>query len=198
MNYLAHAYLSFEDPTILAGNMVSDFVKGKKKFDYPPAIQQGIMLHREIDQFTDFHPVTKEAQQLLKPACGAYAGAFADIIYDHFLALDKNIFPADSLHRFAKDTYDRLEKQEAVFPERFRRFLFYMRTQDWLYNYQFREGIFNSFAGLTRRATYIDDPAPAFAAFEKHYTALNNCYKAFIPDVKEFAYQRFIYLRPPA
>ncbi len=35
MNYLAHAYLSFGDPDILAGNMISDFVKGKKKFDYP-------------------------------------------------------------------------------------------------------------------------------------------------------------------
>ena len=31
MNYLAHAYLSFGDPDILAGNMISDFVKGKKK-----------------------------------------------------------------------------------------------------------------------------------------------------------------------
>ncbi len=35
MNYLAHAYLSFNDPEILVGNMISDFVKGKKKFDYP-------------------------------------------------------------------------------------------------------------------------------------------------------------------
>lgn len=36
MNYLAHAYLSFNDPEILVGNLISDFVKGKKKFDYPP------------------------------------------------------------------------------------------------------------------------------------------------------------------
>ena len=30
MNYLAHAYLSFGDPGILTGNMISDFVKGKR------------------------------------------------------------------------------------------------------------------------------------------------------------------------
>lgn len=30
MNYLAHAYLSFDEPEILVGNMISDFVKGKK------------------------------------------------------------------------------------------------------------------------------------------------------------------------
>jgi acyl carrier protein phosphodiesterase len=39
MNYLAHAYLSFNDPEILVGNMISDFVKGKKKFDFPLRIQ---------------------------------------------------------------------------------------------------------------------------------------------------------------
>ena len=60
MNYLAHAYLSFNDPEILVGNMISDFVKGKKKFDYPLRIQAGIMLHRIIDEFTDGHPATRE------------------------------------------------------------------------------------------------------------------------------------------
>ena len=63
MNYLAHAYLSFNRPGILVGNMISDFVKGKKKYDYPPDILSGIDLHRAIDDFTDMHPVTKSAKQ---------------------------------------------------------------------------------------------------------------------------------------
>jgi len=46
--------------------MISDYVKGKKKFDYPIKIQQGIHLHRLIDEFTDFHPITKEAKQFFK------------------------------------------------------------------------------------------------------------------------------------
>ena len=61
MNYLAHAYLSFERPAIIVGNLISNFVKGKKKFDYPVSIQQGMQLHRSIDQFTDAHAITKEA-----------------------------------------------------------------------------------------------------------------------------------------
>ncbi len=51
MNYLAHAYLSFHDPEVLVGNMISDFVKGKKQYDYPDGIQKGIRLHRIIDLF---------------------------------------------------------------------------------------------------------------------------------------------------
>ncbi len=60
MNYLAHAYLSFNMPDILVGNMISDFIKGKKQFDYPLPVQKGIRLHRAIDTFTDTHAATQE------------------------------------------------------------------------------------------------------------------------------------------
>ena len=68
MNYLAHAYLSFNQQEILVGNMISDFVKGKTKFNYPEGIQKGIALHRAIDEFTDTHPATKEAAAFFRPA----------------------------------------------------------------------------------------------------------------------------------
>jgi len=76
MNFLAHAYLSFEMPEILVGNLISDFVKGRKKFDYSLPIQHGISLHRSIDHFTDTHPVTAEAKSLFKADYRLYAGAF--------------------------------------------------------------------------------------------------------------------------
>jgi len=88
LNYLAHAYLSFDQPEIIVGNLISDFVKGKKKFDYPPGIQKGIALHRAIDTFTDSHPATKEAKEVFRPHYRLYAGAFIDVAYDHFLAND--------------------------------------------------------------------------------------------------------------
>ncbi len=68
MNYLAHAYLSFKNEEILVGNMISDFVKGGSKFNFPVNIQKGIMLHRMIDAFADLHPATKTAINILKPA----------------------------------------------------------------------------------------------------------------------------------
>ena len=55
MNFLAHAYLSFNEPEIWVGNMISDFVKGQKKLEYPEGIQTGIQIHRNIDEFTDTH-----------------------------------------------------------------------------------------------------------------------------------------------
>jgi acyl carrier protein phosphodiesterase len=44
MNYLAHAYLSFGDPAWTTGNLISDFVKGKQRLEYPLRIQQGYCL----------------------------------------------------------------------------------------------------------------------------------------------------------
>src|SRR6266498_5737073 len=110
MNYLAHAYLSFNRPGILVGNMISDFVKGKKKYGYSEEIQQGIALHREIDRFTDTHAGTKEAKEIFRPAYRLYAGALIDVVYDHFLALDENEFTDESLKAFTIKTYSLLDQ----------------------------------------------------------------------------------------
>lgn len=195
MNYLAHAYLSFGDPDILAGNMISDFIKGKKKFDYPERIQMGITLHRKIDEYTDTHPATRQAKQFLKTTAGLYAGSFVDIIYDHFLANDSYEFEEGMLAIFTQNTYVQLASYEEWLPEKFKKFFFYMREQNWLLHYQSTQGIFRSFQGLCRRAKYIDDPEPVFEAFIEHYEELKMSYEFFFPHVKTFAFNELIYLR---
>ena len=40
MNYLAHAYLSFNNTYILIGNMISDYIKVKQQYEYSPEIQK--------------------------------------------------------------------------------------------------------------------------------------------------------------
>ncbi|WP_231401977.1 ACP phosphodiesterase [Panacibacter microcysteis] len=183
MNYLAHAYLSFGQTDILIGNMISDYVKGKRKFEYPPAVQTGIMLHRNIDTFTDAHPATKQAAALLKPVVGAYAGAFADVVYDHFLATDVQRFTDESLNAFAHRTYEALYAAYDLLPERFRGMLPYMKQQNWLYNYRTLSGIESSFGGVFRRAKYLEHTPAVYNVFEKQYEAFRECYNDFFPAV---------------
>jgi acyl carrier protein phosphodiesterase len=223
MNYLAHAYLSFEITDITVGNMISDFVKGKQKFDYPFAIQQGITLHRAIDSFTDSHAVTREAKSFFRDPYRLYAGPLVDVAYDHFLANDPLRFPetgekaplggpqvrvagegtpggsrrasaagleepaGSGLKAFAQKTYERLSTRQAVLPERFGRLFHYMKAQDWLFNYRYKEGILNSFAGLARRATYMGSADQAGLLFERHYSELEACYMDFFPSLQDFA-----------
>lgn len=189
MNYLAHAFLSFGRPEILTGNLIADFVKGKKQFTFSPGIQAGIKLHRAIDTFTDKHEVTKEAKRFFIPACGRYSGAFMDVAYDHFLARDIHHFNQASLKDFAQKTYDTIRPFEPAFPERFDKVYYYMEHQDWLSGYFFKEGIFKSFRGLFYRAEFLNerDADAAALAFEKHYAQLQDYYSIFMPEVEAFA-----------
>ena len=188
MNFLAHAYLSFAEPDILIGNMISDFVKGRKKFDYPAGIQKGIMLHRKIDEFTDSHPETRRAKEFFRPPYRLYSGAFVDVIYDHFLACDNNEFSSTGdLETFCQQVYKTLEAYYPVLPARFQRMLPYMKTQNWLYNYQFNDGLEKSLDGVAHRALYLHESAIAFSIFNDHYIALKNCYEAFFPALKKFS-----------
>ena len=190
MNYLAHAYLSFNEPEILTGNMISDFVKGKKKFEFSLTIQQGIALHRAIDEFTDFHPATQEAKSYFKKDYRLYSGAFVDVVYDHFLANDKNEFSnKKELDFFCQSTYINLQKNEASLPEKFLQMLPYMKEQNWLFQYSSKEGIEKSFGGLARRAVYLSESAIAFSIFNKYYHQLENCYQLFFPELKNFSSQ---------
>ncbi|MEO6330768.1 MAG: ACP phosphodiesterase [Ginsengibacter sp.] len=188
MNYLAHAYLSFNKPEILVGNMISDFVKGKNKFNYSPGIQKGITLHRAIDQFTDDHPATKAAKLFFRPAYRLYAGAFIDVAYDHFLAIDRSEFILNTdLEKFSKSVYETLQDNFSFLPEIFQKMLPYMKTQNWLYNYQYKWGIEKGFRGLANRAAYLNESSIAFSIFNKHYGELKEYYHAFFPEQKQFA-----------
>lgn len=191
MNYLAHAWLSFNHPEILIGNMISDFVKGKKKYDYSPVIQKGIMLHRAIDEFTDTHAATASAKQYFRPVVGLYAGAFVDVAYDHFLARDIRENDEAGWQQFCRHTYHILQHHTGILPPRFASMVPYMRTQNWLYNYRFHEGIENSFKGLAFRASYLENSREAYKAFEQSYDALQECYNDFFPFVKTFAFTQF-------
>lgn len=195
MNYLAHAYLSFNEPGILAGNMISDFVKGKKKFDYPLAIQKGIMLHRSIDTFTDEHVATKKAKEFFRKEYRLYSGPFVDIVYDHFLARDRNEFKDEAaLKTFSTRSYAILQSDIELLPERFRRMFPYMKEQDWFYNYQFKDMIDKSFSGLARRALYLKETKKAFEIFNDNYKNLQLCYDEFFPSVKKFSESQVLQL----
>jgi len=170
--------------------MISDFVKGKKKLDYPLTIQKGIQLHRFIDAFTDNHPATAKAKEFFRPQYRLYSGAFIDIVYDHFLARDLNQFEEyEGLENFTFISYRQLDQKVFYFPLPFENMYPYMKAQNWLYNYRLKEGIHKSFGGLVRRATYLHESEIAFSIFKDHYKELQNCYAAFFPELKSYTFK---------
>lgn len=188
MNYLAHAFLSFNKTDILAGNMISDFVKGKSKYNYPADIQKGIHLHRLIDEFTDAHPVTSKAKNYFRPKYRLYSGAFIDVVYDHFLATDQKQFgDYGNIEAFSQQVYQLLENNFLLFPLSFQKMFSHMKSQNWLFNYQYKGGIQKSFQGLVYRAAYLNESAVAYEIFNEYYDELQNCYVEFFPELLKFS-----------
>jgi acyl carrier protein phosphodiesterase len=188
MNYLAHAYLSFQNDEVLVGNMSSDFIKGKKRYNFSPQVQNGIELHRRIDAFTDTHIITAEAKKYFKEAVGTYSGAFTDVAYDYFLANDENEFTETSLKEFAQYVYRTLERNRTILPARLQSMLPYMQQQDWLFNYKSFWGIEKSFEGIVKRAVYLNDSKPAYNVFIEYCNTLRPLYQKFFPELKAFAF----------
>lgn len=198
MNLLAHAYLSFMDEDILLGNMISDYVKGKQKDQYPLAVRRGIMLHRYIDSFTDMHPVVLEAKKIFRPTVGLYAGAFIDISFDYFLANDPSY--GDKLYwkKFTTWAYQALEEKNKWHPEKFRQFFPYMKEQDWLYHYRYAENTERSLQGLLYRAKYLKNDLPVSALFHANREALGHCFQNFFPELETYARNKLTELQKEA
>jgi acyl carrier protein phosphodiesterase len=171
--------------------MISDFIKGKEKFVFSGNIQKGIALHRQIDEFTDNHPATKKAMGIFRASYRLYSAPIMDILFDHFLANDQSLFDDNSLKKFAQNTYCQLEQNSTHLPVRFLHVLTYMKTEDWLYNYKYPEGMRKSLYGLVRRASFVKESDTAFQLFLENYSYLNDCYQEFFPDVKQFAKRKF-------
>jgi acyl carrier protein phosphodiesterase len=188
MNYLGHAFLSFNVGDILTGNMIADHVKGKAAMDqYPPAIRRGIELHRKIDGHTDVHPATARAKLLFREHYGLYAGPIVDTLYDHFLANDPKFFPDEiALLKFTQTVYEQLDVNAVWLPEKFAAYFPSMKQYNWLYNYRTVKGIERALNGLGRRALYMAPVDKAYEIFITSYYQLNQCYYEFIDDVISF------------
>ena len=113
MNFLAHLYFSPNDSLVKTGNFMADWIKGKAYENYPVKVQQGILLHRSIDDFTDKHPNVMQSKSYFRDSYGKYAGVVTDILYDHFLAKNWKEYENEDLQTYSNKTFRELiEMQE--------------------------------------------------------------------------------------
>ena len=88
MNYLAHLLLAQPTDDSRLGAIIGDFMSGRAVAEFTPGIQEGILLHRRIDEITDAHPVFRRSRGRVRESVGRFAGVVVDVVYDHFLARD--------------------------------------------------------------------------------------------------------------
>jgi acyl carrier protein phosphodiesterase len=121
MNFLAHLYLSGKEEEVIVGNFVADAVKGNSLHKFPEGMERGIRLHREIDHFTDQHPVFRTSKSRLSSNYRMYSGVIVDLYYDHFLAKFWSDFSDEDLQQLVSRTYFLLIRRFHLLPPRSRR-----------------------------------------------------------------------------
>lgn len=189
MNLLGHAFLSFNDAEILCGNMMGDFVKGKKILDtYPAKIKQGLILHRKIDTFTDNHPAVDLAKNYYRKDYRLYSGPIIDVLFDHFLANDPRYFNrAEDLKVFTDNVFYQLDKTSEHHTPVFKRLRFHLEKENVLNRFRTLEGLRTAIHKLCERMFYPLNEAKAYETTMLNYKVLNQYYSEFIDDIILFA-----------
>jgi acyl carrier protein phosphodiesterase len=186
MNFLAHIYLSCDNEDLLIGNFIADFIKNKEVPNFSPAIQKGIILHRQIDTFTDEHPLVKKGTRRLQKAHHKYAPVIVDVWYDYLLANNWERYSGESLDDFCEGVYRILEKRMDELPGKLQKRLPMMIEHKWLQAYGTDEGIRYTFKRLTERLSkpeYLDGVVDNLLRFNEEMTEEFNL---FFPEVIEY------------
>lgn len=195
MNFLAHAYLSFGQEGILVGNFVADFVKGKDLHQFNLETQTGILLHREIDAFTDSHPLVRAGQSYLRPKFRHYSTVITDIFFDYFLGKNWDKFSEIPLETFVNQTYEMLDCHLKELPDSFGEMFYWMKSQNWLYHYREIEGIQKALNGLTRRARFDSKMNEAPELLLEKEAEFEIIFFAFFGDLETFAREKLTQLQ---
>ncbi len=183
MNFLAHLYLSGNDNEIKIGNFIADSVKGKAHQNFSPKIQQGILLHRKIDEFTDKHQITKELSLLLKSNYNRHSGVVIDVFYDHFLSYNWIKYSDIPIHTYIKNCHKILLKNFIILPAQVKTFLPIMIAKNRLLSYSNIDGLENA---LQLMAKYTSLPAESSFAIEvlnKNYQFINQQFLIFFDEL---------------
>lgn len=192
MNYLAHIYLSGTDPKMQLGNFIGDAVKGSAYKDYPPAIRNGILLHRAIDSYTDRHPAIRELVRTLRPNFGRYSAILLDIYFDYLLASRFYEFSQIPLKRFTRRFHFTLIRNRRYLPDRIKSFMWHFIGTKRLAKYANKEGIKESLEIMVRYKHIGISPDKAIQYLTRHEEELLEVFRPFFNELKAYC-DRFIF-----
>jgi acyl carrier protein phosphodiesterase len=141
MNYLAHAFLSFNNEPIIVGNFIADHIKLADTQHLPELIRKGVIIHRKIDAFTDSHPLFIKSKRHFYNGFERYSGVLTDIYYDYLLAKNFEQFTDANLKDFTGNIYKILDNHEEFLPDTSKGFLKYVKQNNTFFEYSKLEGI---------------------------------------------------------
>jgi acyl carrier protein phosphodiesterase len=183
MNFLAHLYLSGNDSDIMIGNFIADSVKGKSYQKFRPKIQEGILLHRKIDYFTDKHPITKDLKSLLVPYYQKHSGIVVDIFYDHLLSINWKCYSTISIENFIISFHRIILRNIFILPSDVKGYLPFLIIRKRLQSYSKIDGIEKVLDLMSKYTSLPSASRFAIEILENNYTMFNEKFRDFFNEI---------------
>jgi acyl carrier protein phosphodiesterase len=109
-----------------------------------------------------------------------------DIIYDHYLAKNFQLYSNLSLQQHVDGVYDVLKNNMYYLPEPAKRFYQYMTERNILFHYSSLSGIETVLTHLSHRIRNRFELQLAIPILEKHYTEIEEEFFIFFDELKAF------------
>ena len=186
MNFLAHLFLADDDDDALLGNLLGDFVKGDPAGRFRDGVTAGILLHRKVDTFADSHAITRSSRKRFSPARRRFAGVIVDVCYDHFLAVHWSRYADGELDAFANKVYGVLKANRSWLPQRLKRILWLMVSENWLLGYARISRLGTTLDRIASRLSRGHQFKGAIDEVEANYQELESDFSAFFPELITF------------
>ncbi|MCB0599907.1 MAG: DUF479 domain-containing protein [Saprospiraceae bacterium] len=183
MNYLAHLLLSREYPEEMVGNFLTDMLTWQEQQALAGGYMDGMMMHRQIDAYTDRHEAVRECIRLIRGTQGKYAPVVVDILFDYLIARHWFTYYKEPLELFVLEVYGILSTHRTAMSERIWYRVERMIHANWLVQYTTKEGLEFVFERLQSRTRFENNLQLAVRDFMDQYDLFEARFNQFFPDL---------------
>jgi acyl carrier protein phosphodiesterase len=191
MNFLAHTYLSGCSEEIIVGNFMGDYVKGRNYLHLPEQVRKGIMIHRDIDSYTDSHSITRQSRLRLVEKYHKYSGVIVDIFYDHFLASLWSDYCSIPLEEYINNTYGLLKRNYKTLPQGIKVWFPTFLENNWMLAYRTVEGIELVLDRMSANTSLPDHTQFAVERLRIEYGGFQEDFQRFFPQIIDFIEKKY-------
>ncbi len=182
MNFLGHLFFSNDDHQLMYANLNGDFVRGRDLSHFPKKLEQGILLHRMIDDYIDHHPIVLELLHQLYEPLPKVAGIAVDLFFDHILAQYWDQFHPQALDKFIDGFYAAELENSYLYSDNFKYMLARMKENNWLYQYQFEYGLMRACKGVSSRISFPNVLDTAHRVFKTYEEEVEKSFFGFMEE----------------
>ena len=163
-------------------NIFGDFVKGKDLSQYSQLVQDGIRLHRRIDDYIDHHPIIVELTHHLYKELPKVAGIAVDLYFDYLLAKNWKKYHNSEYMDFVQAFENSKINRDIFQKTEFWHVIDRMKEGEWLTHTQSIYGLRKSSQGVSNMISFENVLNQAPAVFSKNEARIENAFSLFMKD----------------